>query len=104
MHRGLVVAAIAGAVVMATGVGLWARAGVRGRAPLRPTASDGAGLVFRLSEGSEERPAVAMPPQAAAEVLSESETQKVLDRLPAMTPAPDAERDFALRHESLPPP
>jgi septal ring-binding cell division protein DamX len=62
------------------------------------------GLVFRLSEGVEDAAPAAQAATGAAEPLTEQETQKVLDRLPAMTPEPGQERDFALRDKSLPPP
>src|SRR5215213_93949 len=63
------------------------------------------GLSFRLSEGAEESGAAApRPSPARAEKLSDSETARVLQRMPPLqTDAADA-RDFALREHSLPPP
>ncbi|HEY0005146.1 MAG TPA: alpha-2-macroglobulin family protein [Pyrinomonadaceae bacterium] len=63
------------------------------------------GLRFRLSEGKEQaekREAAAAAP--ATERLSESETQSVLKRLPAIAAEATDEQQFALRERSLPPP
>ncbi len=62
------------------------------------------GRVFRLSEGTPEKEAVAKIARPPAEKLDEAALRKVLDRLP---PLPDVEADvqpFALREGSLPPP
>jgi uncharacterized protein YfaS (alpha-2-macroglobulin family) len=63
------------------------------------------GLVFRLSEGAEESGAAApRPAQAPAEKLSDSETARVLQRLPPLKTDEADVREFALRARSLPPP
>src|SRR4051812_23046637 len=63
------------------------------------------GLVFRLSEGAEESGAAApRPTQAPAEKLSDSETARVLQRLPPLKIDETDAREFALRERSLPPP
>ena len=63
------------------------------------------GLRFRLSEGAEqsERPAP-QPVVAAATKLSESETARVLQRLPPLKEEAGDEQEFALRERSQPPP
>ena len=68
-----------------------------------PRIDRGAGLTFRLSEGSEGPPPTARPP-ASSQPLSDEETRQVLDRLPPLTADPEDETDFALREASLPPP
>ncbi|HYH86968.1 MAG TPA: Ig-like domain-containing protein, partial [Pyrinomonadaceae bacterium] len=63
------------------------------------------GLRFRLSEGAEQ--AEKAGPQATvaqATKLSESETARVLERLPPMKVEASDEQDFALRERSLPAP
>lgn len=63
------------------------------------------GLSFRLSEGAEESGTAApRPSPARAEKLSDSDTERVLQRMPPLkTDAADVQ-DFALRERSLPPP
>ncbi|HWS88172.1 MAG TPA: DUF6049 family protein [Pyrinomonadaceae bacterium] len=70
-----------------------------------PGAAERKGLRFRLSEGAEaaERPA-ARPPAAQAEKLSESETARVLARLPEIKTDESDRQEFALRERSLPAP
>jgi alpha-2-macroglobulin len=62
------------------------------------------GLVFRLSEGSEERPSAERPSAAAGTPLSDDEASQLLARLPALTHEAGDETDFALRESSLPAP
>lgn len=63
------------------------------------------GLSFRLSEGAEEAgPAAPRPEPARAEKLSDSETARVLQRMPPLKTDASDVRDFALRERSLPPP
>jgi alpha-2-macroglobulin len=104
MQRRIVVTTLSLAAVVTAGVALCGRRAVSTHGVALAAASKGEGLVFRLSEGVEEaasaRPAAGGP----TEPLTEQETQRVLDRLPAMTPEPDQARDFALREKSLPPP
>ncbi|MFO0664057.1 MAG: alpha-2-macroglobulin family protein [Polyangiaceae bacterium] len=60
------------------------------------------GLGFRLSNADEERE---LPKGAApSEPLSDSETQALLGRLPALKGDTDDAKDFAFRGKSLPPP
>jgi uncharacterized protein YfaS (alpha-2-macroglobulin family) len=68
--------------------------------PTKPT-----GLRFHLSEGVEqsEKPAP-QPTVAPATKLSESETARVLERLPPLKTEAGDEQEFALRERSLPPP
>ncbi len=81
-------------------------ASVQRRRPMVISTSDGAGLVFRLSEGQDEarrqtRQQIARP---AAEPLSDEATQNLLNRLPPIKVEDDDQKDFALRDRSLPPP
>lgn len=63
------------------------------------------GLRFRLSEGTETTGAQPSPnPIAPATVLSESETKKLLARLPALKSETSDALPFKLRERSLPPP
>src|SRR5262245_40592333 len=76
------------------------------RRPMIRNSSDGAGLVFRLSEAQDERQRqtqqqIARP---ATESLSDEATQNLLKRLPPIKVEGDDEKDFALRDRSLPPP
>jgi len=104
MKRTIVVAILGLAAVITAGVALCARRGVRAPGVALAAANKGEGLVFRLSEGVEEAATAAHAAVGPAELLTEEETQKVLGRLPAMTPEPGQARDFALREKSLPPP
>ncbi len=62
------------------------------------------GLRFRLSDGSE-RVELPMPnPIAPAALLSETESSKLLARLPAIKSDANDAQDFNLRERSLPPP
>ncbi len=86
-------------------------AAVEGRAGQDDAGSDSArarrkGLRFRLSRGGgqAETPAPGGPKVARAERLSESETQKILGRLPPLETVGDDKKDFALRERTLPPP
>jgi hypothetical protein len=62
------------------------------------------GLQFRLSEGREQPTNVSPVSPAKATSLSESDAQKVLNRLPVIKAEGADEQDFALREASLPPP
>jgi uncharacterized protein YfaS (alpha-2-macroglobulin family) len=63
------------------------------------------GLRFHLSEGAEQsEKAAARPAVAPATRLSESETARVLARLPPLKEEAGDEQEFALREKSLPPP
>ena len=64
------------------------------------------GLRFRLSrgEGQAETTSAGGPKQARAERLSESETAKILARMPPLEAVGGDRKDFALRERSLPPP
>src|SRR5258708_4103471 len=61
------------------------------------------GAGFRLSNADAVDDQVAAP-AAKSEALSESDTRKVLDRLPKLASLPDDEKDFALRASTLPAP
>lgn len=63
-----------------------------------------AGLKFHLSEAPEQPEAKSTNKIAQALVLSDAETQSILNRLPAIKTAASDEVDFALRDKSLPPP
>jgi uncharacterized protein YfaS (alpha-2-macroglobulin family) len=70
----------------------------------RPAIAQGENVVFRLSEGTEEReaaPRIARPP---AEPLDTAALQRVLDRLPAFPESDGDAKPFALREGSKPPP
>ncbi len=62
------------------------------------------GLRFRLSEAPEQAEKRAINKVAVATVLSAAETEKILNRLPAIAAEPTDEAAFALRERSLPPP
>lgn len=62
------------------------------------------GLRFRLSEGKEQPEQQSANPVAPAVKLSESDTQRILARLPVLNAEGDDEKDFALRERSLPAP
>ena len=62
------------------------------------------GLRFRLSEAPEQAENKTTNKVAVASVLSASETERILNRLPAITAEPADEAAFALRERSLPPP
>jgi alpha-2-macroglobulin len=62
------------------------------------------GLRFHLSEGAEQSEKAARPAVAPATRLSESETARVLARLPPLKEEAGDEQEFALREKSLPPP
>ncbi|MGH7534691.1 MAG: hypothetical protein ACREMG_03795, partial [Gemmatimonadales bacterium] len=62
------------------------------------------GFSFRLSEAEEEPSAPLRAAPAPAVALSDSEAQKVLDRLAPLVAEPADEQPFALRESSLPPP
>jgi uncharacterized protein YfaS (alpha-2-macroglobulin family) len=100
------------AVTCAAAATLLALSAVAARAqkPLRPgparevgvTAETG--LSFRLSEGAEApQPAQPRPSPPPASPLPAGETERVLQRLPPLPPAPTPP-PFALRESSLPPP
>src|SRR2546423_7581576 len=63
-----------------------------------------AGLKFRLSEAPEQPEAKATNKIAQTSVLSDAETQAILNRLPLIKADASDEVDFALRDKSLPPP
>ncbi len=69
-----------------------------------PTTDTQRGLRFRLSEGEASSERQPTPEAARATRLSESESQNVLKRLPAVKTEAGDEQDFALRDRSLPPP
>jgi hypothetical protein len=62
------------------------------------------GLHFRLSEAPDQPEARPVSKLANATVLSDAETQAILNRLPQIKAEPSDETDFALREKSLPPP
>jgi hypothetical protein len=62
------------------------------------------GLRFRLSEAPEQPEARPVSKVANATMLSDAETQAILNRLPPITTEPSDEAEFALREKSLPPP
>lgn len=62
------------------------------------------GLRFRLSEGTDQPESSSASKPATAARLSESDTQRVLGRLPPVKAEGADEQDFALRDRSLPPP
>src|SRR5438477_2762853 len=62
------------------------------------------GLRFRLSEAPEQPEARPVSKIANAAVLSDAETQAILNRLPQIKSEPNDEAQFALREKSLPPP
>ena len=62
------------------------------------------GLKFRLSEASEQPEAKATNKIAQTSVLSDAETQAILNRLPLIKSDATDEVEFALRDRSLPPP
>ncbi len=80
--------------------------------PIAPTgpdatpaiATDGKGLVFRLSHAEPAADAVTAVPQAVATSLSSADTAKVLARLPPMPSTPGDAQAFAKRKGSAPPP
>src|SRR2546426_661602 len=76
------------------------------RRPMIRNSSDGAGLVFRLSEAQDEaqRQAKQQIARPATDPLSDEATQNLLRRLPPIKVEGDDEKDFALRDRSLPPP
>ncbi|HEX7722624.1 MAG TPA: Ig-like domain-containing protein [Pyrinomonadaceae bacterium] len=63
-----------------------------------------AGLKFRLSQAPQQPEAKATNKIAQASVLSDAETQAILNRLPLIKTDASDEVDFALRDKSLPPP
>ncbi|HEX3560840.1 MAG TPA: alpha-2-macroglobulin family protein [Pyrinomonadaceae bacterium] len=72
-----------------------------GDAPVETTPK---GLRFHLSEGAEQSGKTAPRPVVVATKLSESETARVLQRLPPLKEEASDEQEFALREKSLPPP
>jgi len=62
------------------------------------------GLRFRLSEPPEQPEARSVNQVANATMLSDAETQAILNRLPPIKTEPSDEADFVLREKSLPPP
>ena len=62
------------------------------------------GLRFRLSEGAEQPEQRSTSAATAAVKLSESDTQRVLARLPALNVEGGDEQEFAMRERSLPAP
>ncbi len=62
------------------------------------------GLKFRLSEAPEQPEAKPISKVASATILSDAESQAILNRLPPIKTNPSDETDFALRDKSLPPP
>src|SRR5260221_1952435 len=62
------------------------------------------GLLSRLSEATKQADKKTSNKVAVASVLSASETERILNRLPAITAEAADEADFALRERSLPPP
>ncbi|MGE0132367.1 MAG: DUF6049 family protein [Blastocatellales bacterium] len=77
----------------------------QGRRGMARPSGENTGLVFRLSEGGEEKqqaqPQIARP---AAEPLSDEATQNLLKRLPPLKIEDDDQKDFAMRDRSLPAP
>ncbi len=75
------------------------------RAAVRRSAGADTGLVFRLSEGGEEKqqsqPRIAAP---QADPISDEAAQNLLKRLPPIKSEADDEKDFAMRDRSLPAP
>jgi hypothetical protein len=75
------------------------------RVAVRRSAGADTGLVFRLSEGGEEKqqsqPRIAAP---QADPLSDEAAQNLLRRLPPIKSEADDEKDFAMRDRSLPAP
>jgi hypothetical protein len=67
-------------------------------------ANEEKGLRFRLSEAPEQPEARSINKLANATILSDAETQSILQRLPPIKTEPGDEADFALREKSLPPP
>ncbi len=65
---------------------------------------ENAGLKFRLSEAPGQPEAKPVSKIANAAILSDAETQAILNRLPAIKIEATDETDFALRPKSLPPP
>src|SRR5713226_680897 len=62
------------------------------------------GLRFRLSEAPGQPEAPPVSKVANATMLSDAETQAILNRLPPIKAEPSDEAEFALREKSLPPP
>ena len=62
------------------------------------------GLQFRLSEGSEQSESPRASSVAPATQLSESDVERVLNRLPPIKTEATDEQDFAMREKSLPRP
>lgn len=72
-----------------------------------PTSADEAlpsGLELKLSEGQPDAGTNAPLPRPQTARLDDGTTQRVLKRLPDLTPDPNAQVDFNLRPGSLPPP
>src|SRR5215470_20368716 len=69
------------------------------RHPMVRDSSDGAGLVFRLSEAQDEsqRQTQQQIARPATEPLSDEATQNLLKRLPPIKVEGDDEKDFSLR-------
>jgi alpha-2-macroglobulin len=67
-------------------------------------ATDEQGLQFRLSHGADQPEAKPATKLATASELSQSETENILRRLPAMKIDPSGVEEFAMRAGSLPPP
>ncbi|MDR2013501.1 MAG: Ig-like domain-containing protein [Rhodanobacter sp.] len=59
---------------------------------------------FRISNADDEADHPAQMPVAASSPLGEADKQSLLARLPALAPAPDDAKDFALRDPSIPAP
>jgi hypothetical protein len=66
--------------------------------------ADASGLRFRLSEVREPVEQPTPNRVAPAEPLPAAEVERLLSRLPALTPAPGDTEDFKLRERTLPPP
>jgi uncharacterized protein YfaS (alpha-2-macroglobulin family) len=77
----------------------------QGRRAIIRASGEKTGLVFRLSEGKEEKQQTQTQiARAAAERLSDEATQNLLKRLPPLKIEDDDQKDFALRDRSLPAP
>ncbi len=84
--------------------GLTAKAQIIGKAMEAQTKDRPIGLQYRLSEGAEGSETREVQPPAATDPLSESESGKLLGRLPAIKSDPDDQAEFAKRLGTLPAP
>ncbi len=70
----------------------------------RPAITPGENVVFRLSEGAEERETVLQIARPPAEPLDAAALERVLSRLPPFAASDEDAKPFALREGSKPPP